>query len=165
MSLRWVLLVKFCFWLNKNPYDLERVPGGSSSGSAAAVADDQAIYALGSDTGGSIRQPSSFCGIVGLKTTYGRVSRYGLIAHASSLDQIGPMTKTVEDARIVFDIIKGKDVKDSTSMDSQNDESQIKIEDLKIGIPKEYLLKELILMLRKSLKKRLINMRKWELIL
>jgi len=129
------------FGLTKNPYDLERVPGGSSSGSAAAVADDQAIYALGSDTGGSIRQPSSFCGIVGLKTTYGRVSRYGLIAHASSLDQIGPMTKTVEDARIVFDIIKGKDVKDSTSMDSQNDESQIKIEDLKIGIPKEYFVK------------------------
>jgi len=129
------------FGLTKNPYDLERVPGGSSSGSAAAVADDQAIYALGSDTGGSIRQPSSFCGIVGLKTTYGRVSRYGLIAHASSLDQIGPMTKTVEDARIVFDIIKGKDVKDSTSMDSQNDESQIKIEGLKIGIPKEYFVK------------------------
>jgi len=129
------------FGLTKNPYDLERVPGGSSSGSAAAVADDQAIYALGSDTGGSIRQPSSFCGIVGLKTTYGRVSRYGLIAHASSLDQIGPMTKTVEDARIVFDIIRGKDVKDSTSMDSQNDESQIKIEGLKIGIPKEYFVK------------------------
>jgi len=129
------------FGLTKNPYDLERVPGGSSSGSAAAVADDQAIYALGSDTGGSIRQPSSFCGIVGLKTTYGRVSRYGLIAHASSLDQIGPMTKTVEDARIVFDIIKGKDIKDSTSMDSQNDESQIKIEGLKIGIPKEYFVK------------------------
>jgi len=129
------------FRLTRNPHDLERVPGGSSSGSAAAIADNQAIYALGSDTGGSIRQPSSMCGIVGLKTTYGRVSRYGLIAHASSLDQIGPMTKTVEDARIVFDAIKGKDIKDSTTMDSQNEESKIKIKDLKIGIPKEYFVK------------------------
>ena len=126
------------FGPTKNPHDLKMVPGGSSSGSAAAVADDQTIYALGTDTGGSIRQPASFCGIVGLKTTYGRVSRYGLIAHASSLDQIGPITKTVEDARIIFDIIKGKDVKDSTSMDSQNEESEIKIKNLKIGIPKEY---------------------------
>jgi len=126
------------FGPTKNPHDLKMVPGGSSSGSAAAVADDQTIYALGTDTGGSIRQPASFCGIVGLKTTYGRVSRYGLIAHASSLDQIGPITKTVEDARIIFDIIKGKDVKDSTNMDSQNEESEIKIKNLKIGIPKEY---------------------------
>ncbi len=126
------------FGPTKNPYNLERVPGGSSSGSAAAVSDDQCIYALGSDTGGSIRQPASMCGIVGLKTTYGRVSRYGLMAHASSLDQIGPITKTSEDARIVFNLIKGKDEKDATSMDSKNGESQMNIKDLKIGVPKEY---------------------------
>ncbi len=140
------------FGPTKNPHDLERVPGGSSSGSAAAVADDQTIYALGSDTGGSIRQPASLCGIVGLKTTYGRVSRYGLMAHASSLDQIGPMTKTVGDARIVFDIIKGKDVKDSTSMDSQNEESEIKIKNLKIGIPREYFVEGIDLNVEKIVK-------------
>ena len=127
------------FFPTKNPHDLERVPGGSSGGSAAAVAADFCLFALGSDTGGSIRQPASFCGIVGLKPTYGAVSRYGLIAFASSLDQIGPMTKNVEDCQIVFEIISGKDEMDSTSLATQKIENyKLKIENLGIGVPKEY---------------------------
>ncbi len=132
------------FKLTKNPRDLERVPGGSSGGSAAAVAANMASAALGSDTGGSIRQPAGFCGIVGLKTTYGVISRYGLIAMASSLDQIGPMAKTAEDAAIVFKAIAGYDKLDSTSNVKAQYGQEIlnpdfeSLKKLKIGIPKEY---------------------------
>jgi aspartyl-tRNA(Asn)/glutamyl-tRNA(Gln) amidotransferase subunit A len=128
------------FGLTKNPLDLSRVPGGSSSGSAAAVADNMSVFALGSDTGGSIRLPACFCGVVGLKPTYGAVSRYGLIAFASSLDQIGPITKTVEDCQIVFNAIKGKDEMDSTSINTKHktQNTKYKIQNIKIGIPKEY---------------------------
>ncbi|MFH0820007.1 MAG: Asp-tRNA(Asn)/Glu-tRNA(Gln) amidotransferase subunit GatA [bacterium] len=125
-----------------NPCDLKRVPGGSSGGSAAAVVAHQCIYALGSDTGGSIRQPASFCGLVGLKPTYGRVSRYGLLAMASSLDQIGSLTKTVEDAALVLETIAGQDARDATSLpkDVPSYSQQLKkdIKGLKVGLPKEY---------------------------
>ena len=127
------------FKTTKNPNDLERVPGGSSGGSAAAVAAKESIFALGSDTGGSIRQPASFCGVVGLKPTYGSVSRSGLIAFASSLDQIGPLTKNVSDAEIVFDAIKGLDPLDSTSVKIEEKQtSEIDLKDLKVGFPREY---------------------------
>ena len=129
------------FKVTKNPYDEERVPGGSSGGSAAAVSADMCVSALGSDTGGSIRQPAGFCGVVGLKPTYGAVSRHGLIAMASSLDQIGPIAKTVEDAEIVFNAIKGKDLLDSTSVELKPSDSGLQLSDLEnmtIGLPKEY---------------------------
>ncbi len=124
------------FGPSKNPHDPSRVPGGSSGGSAVAVADYQATGSLGSDTGGSIRTPAAFCGIVGLKCTYGSVSRWGLVAFASSLDQIGPFGRSVADARAVFDVIKGHDPLDSTSM-HLNGRRAIP-EELTIGIPKEY---------------------------
>jgi aspartyl-tRNA(Asn)/glutamyl-tRNA(Gln) amidotransferase subunit A len=127
----------------KNPWDLNCVPGGSSGGSAAAVAADLVPVALGSDTGGSIRQPASFCGIVGLKTTYGRVSRYGLVAFGSSLDQIGPMTHTVADSALVFDVISGHDQRDSTSLGVGPAKSlaglqKTSLAGMRIGIAKEF---------------------------
>ena len=130
------------FHTTRNPWDPERVPGGSSGGSAAAVAADECIAALGSDTGGSIRQPAALCGVVGLKPTYGRVSRYGLVAFASSLDQIGPITKNVMDSAIMLNAVAGHDPLDSTSApaevpDFANFLGQ-DIKGLKIGIPKEY---------------------------
>jgi aspartyl-tRNA(Asn)/glutamyl-tRNA(Gln) amidotransferase subunit A len=126
------------FGPTKNPNDLERVPGGSSSGSAAAVAADMCCYALATDTGGSIRQPSSFCGTIGLKPTYGSISRFGIMAMASSLDHVGVIAKNVDDCEIVFDSLKGKDPLDSTSIDPLNQDSDFQIKGLKIGMPKEY---------------------------
>lgn len=130
------------FHTTRNPWDTNRIPGGSSGGSAAAVAADECIAALGSDTGGSIRQPASFCGVVGLKPTYGRISRYGLVAFASSLDQIGPITKNVTDSAILMNILSGKDPRDSTSAPvSVPDFTSAlgkDIKGLKLGIPKEY---------------------------
>jgi aspartyl-tRNA(Asn)/glutamyl-tRNA(Gln) amidotransferase subunit A len=130
------------FHVTRNPWDLERIPGGSSGGSAVAVAADECIAALGSDTGGSIRQPASFCGVVGLKPTYGRVSRYGLVAFASSLDQIGPITKNVRDSAILMNVISGHDPSDSTSAPiTLPDFTAVigrDIKGIKIGIPKEY---------------------------
>ncbi|OGZ63957.1 MAG: aspartyl/glutamyl-tRNA amidotransferase subunit A [Candidatus Staskawiczbacteria bacterium RIFCSPLOWO2_01_FULL_37_25b] len=122
----------------KNPHDKTRVAGGSSGGSAAAVVALEACFALGSDTGGSIRLPASFCGVAGLNPTYGSVSRYGLIAHASSLDQIGPMAKNVEDIKIVFKTISGKDQKDATSSGYNFEDSEAGLKGLKIGMPEEY---------------------------
>ncbi len=135
------------FGRTRNPWDLQRVPGGSSGGSAAAVAADECIAAIGSDTGGSIRQPAAFCGVVGLKPTYGRVSRYGLVAFASSLDQVGPITKTVKDSAILMNIISGHDPLDSTSaaVDTPDFTSVLgqDIKGMKLGIPKEYFIEGL----------------------
>ncbi|MBU1912775.1 MAG: Asp-tRNA(Asn)/Glu-tRNA(Gln) amidotransferase subunit GatA [Candidatus Omnitrophica bacterium] len=145
-----------CYGPTRNPWDLERIPGGSSGGSAAAVAGDEAIFALGSDTGGSIRQPAGVCGVVGLKPTYGRVSRYGLIAFASSLDQIGPITKDVEDAAILLKAISGHDEMDSTSADMPVPDylSGMKksIKGLKIGVPEEYFIEGMDKEVKNSIK-------------
>lgn len=130
------------FKVTHNPFDLARVPGGSSGGSAASVSAGEALAALGSDTGGSIRQPAGFCGVVGLKPTYGAVSRYGLVSMSSSLDQIGPIAKTVEDAAILFQAIAGGDELDATSVDVKyGDILSPKLDDVKklrVGLPKEY---------------------------
>lgn len=130
------------FGTSHNPWDLKTVPGGSSGGSTAAVAAGEAFWALGSDTGGSIRQPAAFCGVVGLKPTYGRVSRYGLIAFASSLDQIGPITKDVHDAALLMNVLSGHDPMDSTSVDQRVPDYTKSltrdVKGLKIGVPKEY---------------------------
>ncbi|MFH0855242.1 MAG: Asp-tRNA(Asn)/Glu-tRNA(Gln) amidotransferase subunit GatA [Candidatus Omnitrophota bacterium] len=131
-----------CYGPTHNPWGLEYVPGGSSGGSAAAVAADEAIWALGSDTGGSIRQPASFCGVVGLKPTYGRVSRFGLVAFASSLDQIGPLAKDARDAALLMNIISGYDPHDPTSVNIPAPDYTKgltgDIKGVKIGVPKEY---------------------------
>ncbi len=130
------------FFPTRNPWNTDRIPGGSSGGAAAAVAADECIAALGSDTGGSIRLPAALCGVVGMKPTYGRVSRYGLVAFASSLDQIGPITKNVKDAAILLNSIAGKDTRDATSahMDVPDFTAVIgeDIKGIKVGIPKEY---------------------------
>ncbi len=135
------------FGASRNPWNTDCVPGGSSGGSAAAVASHQTIWALGSDTGGSIRQPASFCGVVGVKPTYGRVSRFGLIAFASSLDQIGPLTKDVTDAALLLNIISGYDEMDSTSINvpvpNYTKSLTGDVKGLKIGIPKEFFIKGL----------------------
>jgi aspartyl-tRNA(Asn)/glutamyl-tRNA(Gln) amidotransferase subunit A len=131
------------FFVTHNPWNLDCVPGGSSGGSAAAVAAGEAVYALGSDTGGSIRQPAGFCGVVGLKPTYGRVSRYGLVAFASSLDQIGPITKDVTDCALVMNVISGHDKRDSTTVPFEvpdyTKSLTTNIKGLRVGVPKEYL--------------------------
>ena len=133
------------FGITRNPWDTTRIPGGSSGGSAAAVAADETIAALGSDTGGSIRQPAALCGCVGLKPTYGRVSRYGLVAFASSLDQIGPFTKNVRDAATMLGVIGGHDPRDSTSVPQPVPNyaaalDRTNIKGLKLGLPKEYMI-------------------------
>jgi aspartyl-tRNA(Asn)/glutamyl-tRNA(Gln) amidotransferase subunit A len=148
-----------CYGPTFNPWDLRCVPGGSSGGSAASVAADEAVWALGSDTGGSIRQPASFCGIVGMKPTYGRVSRYGLIAFASSLDQIGPLTKDVRDCALLMNIIAGYDERDSTSINEPvPDFTRALVNDargLKIGVPKEAFAEGLDAEVRQALQKAL----------
>ena len=133
------------FGPTKNPHDLKRVPGGSSGGSAASVAIGEVILSLGEDTGGSIRQPASFCGVVGLKPTYGAVSRAGIIALASSLDQVGPFARTIKDAQILFETILKRDLHDATSVDTgeKKKEREIDIKELRIGVPKEYFKKGL----------------------
>ncbi|HUL29350.1 MAG TPA: Asp-tRNA(Asn)/Glu-tRNA(Gln) amidotransferase subunit GatA, partial [Thermodesulfobacteriota bacterium] len=153
------------FQVTHNPWDLRRIPGGSSGGSAAAVAADECIAALGTDTGGSIRQPAACCGVVGLKPTYGRVSRYGLVAFASSLDQIGPITKDVEDCAILMNAIGGYDPSDSTSVNVDvPDHKQFLKKDIRgvrIGIPKEYFVEGMDPEAEKSVRDAIDSYRRW----
>jgi aspartyl-tRNA(Asn)/glutamyl-tRNA(Gln) amidotransferase subunit A len=153
------------FQITHNPWDLERIPGGSSGGSAAAVAADECSAALGTDTGGSIRQPAACCGVVGLKPTYGRVSRYGLVAFASSLDQIGPITKDVEDCAILLNAISGYDPCDSTSVDTDvpDYKQSLKrdIKGIRIGIPEEYFIEGMDQEVEKSVKEAIDSFKKW----
>jgi aspartyl-tRNA(Asn)/glutamyl-tRNA(Gln) amidotransferase subunit A len=153
------------FQITRNPWNLDRIPGGSSGGSAAAVAADECIAALGTDTGGSIRQPAFCCGVVGMKPTYGRVSRYGLVAFASSLDQIGPITKDVKDCAILMNAISGYDSYDSTSVNIEvPDYKQSLIKDVKgirIGIPKEYFIEGIDPDVEKAINQSIDLFRKW----
>ena len=153
------------FQITRNPWDLNRIPGGSSGGSAAAVAADECIAALGTDTGGSIRQPAACCGVVGLKPTYGRVSRYGLVAFASSLDQIGPITKDVEDCAILMNAICGYDPCDSTSVNVEvpDYKQSLKktIKEIRIGIPEEYFIEGIDPEVEKSVRDAIDSFRKW----
>jgi aspartyl-tRNA(Asn)/glutamyl-tRNA(Gln) amidotransferase subunit A len=153
------------FQVTHNPWDLERIPGGSSGGSAAAVAAGECIAALGTDTGGSIRQPAGCCGVVGLKPTYGRVSRYGLVAFASSLDQIGPITKDVEDCAILMNAISGYDPCDSTSVKEEvpDYKQSLKrgIKGVRIGIPKEYFIEGMDPEVEKAIRGAIDSFRKW----
>jgi aspartyl-tRNA(Asn)/glutamyl-tRNA(Gln) amidotransferase subunit A len=150
------------FGPTRNPWDITRIPGGSSGGSAAVVAADEGFAALGSDTGGSIRQPAALCGRVGLKPTYGRVSRYGLVAFASSLDQIGPITKDVRDAAILMNIIAGPDKFDSTSLNDEVADYTAALEKgvkgLKLGLPKEYFIEGLDPEVDKTVRKAVANL-------
>jgi len=143
-----------------NPHDKSRVPGGSSGGSAASVAADLCTASLGSDTGGSIRQPAAFCGVVGFKPTYGRVSRYGLIAMASSLDQIGPIAKTAQDAKVIYDAISGYDHRDATSI-RENARSTKDITQLRVGVVKEHIESQYLAEgVRESIKKSIVDLEK-----
>ena len=153
------------FQITRNPWNLDRIPGGSSGGSAAAVAADECIAALGTDTGGSIRQPASCCGVVGLKPTYGRVSRYGLVAFASSLDQIGPITKDVEDCAILMNAISSYDPYDSTSVNVEApDYKQFLIKEVKgirIGMPEEYFVEGMDPDVERSVKEAIDRFKEW----
>jgi aspartyl-tRNA(Asn)/glutamyl-tRNA(Gln) amidotransferase subunit A len=152
------------FFPTHNPWDLDRVPGGSSGGSAVAVAADEGIFALGSDTGGSIRQPAGFCSVVGMKPTYGRVSRYGLVAFASSLDQIGPLTKDVTDCALVLNAIAGFDNRDSTSVPQPTPDYTKcldgDLKGLKLGVPKEYFVQGMQPEVEKALKDAIAKLEK-----
>lgn len=151
------------FGTTKNPWDITKIPGGSSGGSATSVSADQCIASLGTDTGGSIRQPASLCGMVGLKPTYGRVSRYGVIAFASSLDQVGPMTKDVEDSAILLGSIAGFDPKDSTSIKTDVPDYKAmlsgNIKGLKIGVPKEYFIEGMDAEVEQAVRKSIDDMK------
>ena len=154
-----------CYGPTRNPWNLDCVPGGSSGGSAAAVAARMAAAALGSDTGGSVRQPAAFCGVVGLKPTYGRISRYGLIAFASSLDQIGPITRTVEDAALLTRVVAGPDSRDSTSADLPVSDYAASlsqsIQGFRLGLPKEYLGQGVAPEVRNAVEQAVALFKKW----